>query len=303
MKFKIRRRKHDLILVFFIFLIYFTYSPLFCSPEELNSSENLDFIKPSADPTEIVFSGYNWTVRTSNDLLQGPGPNYFNDSAENVWLDGNGYLHLKIIIRDGKWYCAEVYSELSFGYGTYVFTLAPGFENLDVNIVVGLFTYLDDENEIDIEFARWGQLGAQNGQYVVQASSNIGNLYRFNMPEPGEKSTHSFTWCEEYIRYWSVWRTDININSNNLITEWFYTGNDNPAPSTERVHINFWLMDGLAPTDSKEAEIVIEKFQFLTSACDDPIPLPSWVIWTLTVSGILGISITLVIILKKTKLR
>jgi len=263
-----------------------------------NNSEPLNSIVCSAEPRKITFSGYNWTVRTTNEQLQGPGPNYFGDSNESVWLDNDGFLHLKVIYNNSKWYCAEIYSDLSFGYGTYTFRLSPGFEDLDVNVVVGLFTYLDDENEIDIEFARWGQTGASNGQYTIQPASSFGNLYQYNLAETGEKSVHSFTWCAEYIRFWSAWGSSMSYNAEKLIAEWYYTGADNPAPSTERVHLNFWLMSGLAPIDSLETEIIIEEFKFTESNCDDPIPLPLWLIITIISVAIAGIC-TFILILKK----
>ncbi len=77
-----------------------------------------------ADARQIQFSGYTWNVKTSNDQLMGPGPNYFSDSTETVWIDEEERLHLKITQTAGKWICAEVVSEKSFGYGKYVFYLA-----------------------------------------------------------------------------------------------------------------------------------------------------------------------------------
>ncbi|NEU73400.1 hypothetical protein PI95_012690 [Hassallia byssoidea VB512170] len=45
-----------------------------------------------ADKKTINFSGYVWEVRSSGD--GGPGPNHW--SSDNVWVDQDGYLHLKI---------------------------------------------------------------------------------------------------------------------------------------------------------------------------------------------------------------
>ncbi len=80
-----------------------------------------------------MFSGYEWYVKNSNGVLWGPGPNLWNDSVQNVWVDSNGSLHLRIThgLCLDQWFCAEVYSVQSFGYGTYNFTLSPGFESID----------------------------------------------------------------------------------------------------------------------------------------------------------------------------
>jgi len=64
----------------------------------------------------IIFSGYKWKVKSSESKA-GPGPNYFSDKEEDVWVDNEGKLHLKITKKDGKWYCTEVISDSSFGYG------------------------------------------------------------------------------------------------------------------------------------------------------------------------------------------
>jgi hypothetical protein len=41
--------------------------------------------------------------------------------------------------------------------------------------VVGLFTYLDDTHEIDIELSRWRVASDPAGQFVVQPGERPGN--------------------------------------------------------------------------------------------------------------------------------
>jgi len=118
-------------------------------------------------PRSIYFSGENWFVKAGSGRL-GPGPNYFSDSQNNVWVDSQGRLHLRITKVGGKWYCAEVISARSFGYGTYRFYLDSPVDALDSNAVVGLFTWSDDpafnNRELDIEFGRWGTTNNLNAQ-------------------------------------------------------------------------------------------------------------------------------------------
>jgi hypothetical protein len=253
-------------------------------PIKSNYPDQREYVVPksSAETRTIVFSGYLWDVRTTNGALQGPGPNYFNDSEESVWLDENNYLHLKIRKIEDTWQCAEVYLQQCFGYGMYIFRLSTGFESLDVNTVVGLFTYLDDTHEIDIEYSRWGYSNAENGQFVIQPYSNSGNIKRFTLESNGQSSMHAFYWCSNFIQFRAMYGTDTNVISGelkkdlvspcvDLINEWIFTGSDNPEPSTERVHINLWLMSGLAPTNEQEIEIVVEEFQFIPMSCEDPL--------------------------------
>src|SRR5437667_5439644 len=73
-------------------------------------------------PRTISFSGYTWSVKMSAGRV-GPGPNYFSDGTNNVWVDAQGRLHLKITLVKGHWYCAEIVNQSSLGYGTYRWTL------------------------------------------------------------------------------------------------------------------------------------------------------------------------------------
>ena len=225
----------------------------------------------------ISFSGYEWYVKTTSGDVGGPGPNFFNDSVENVWVDSSGFLHLRITYENvsDRWFCAEVYSAESFGYGIYEFVLAPGFENLDKNVVLGLFTYLDDNNEIDIEFARWGDDSAENGQYVLQPSRLPNHVKRFEFDPQGLDSIHSFSWCKNTI--------DFNSTSVDEETLWRYYGVGIPKPDVEKARMNLWLMQGLPPSDSFETEVVIKSFKFIPSECANQ-PLGFW--WIILISMI-----------------
>lgn len=235
-------------------------------PEELDedSVAKVKVVRPCSY-REIVFSGYNWRVKSSTSKV-GPGPNYFSGSDENVWVDDQGRLHLKISKRDNKWYCAEVIFEENFGYGKYIFHLANRADQLNEDIVLGLFTWDDcsdpiyGNREIDIEFSRWGQVENDNAQFVVQPYNQPGNMHRFNMQQDGEESTHSFTWSEDSIKFKSIY--------DGSTESWIYTGENVPRPGNENARINLWLSAGQPPSDDKEAEIVIKQFEYI------PLPRP-----------------------------
>ncbi|MHC5173180.1 MAG: hypothetical protein ACYSPJ_05395, partial [Planctomycetota bacterium] len=64
---------------------------------------------PPAEPQTkrtVTFAGHEWGVKYGDQL--GPGPNYFSDSQDSLWVDEKGYLHMTIIKRGGKWFCTEV---------------------------------------------------------------------------------------------------------------------------------------------------------------------------------------------------
>lgn len=57
---------------------------------------------------------------------------------------------MKIIKRNGFWISSGLYPKFTLGYGSFSFTVDEGFDKIDPRAVVGLFTYLNDTNEIDI---------------------------------------------------------------------------------------------------------------------------------------------------------
>jgi len=217
----------------------------------------------------LSFSGYEWTVKTSRHPV-GPGPNYFSDNNNNVWVDIQGRLHLQITHRNSHWYCAEVISQRSFGYGTYRFYLDTRVDNLDPNVVLGLFTWSDNpeysHREIDIECTKWGNAeNSTNAQFVVQPYDIPENRLRFSLPSGENTTTHSFTWNAnaESVFFWSVKGHDDNLSDPNKIIEaWTCTGII-PEAGGETARMNLWLAGGNAPMEGNEVEIIVRKFEFV----------------------------------------
>ncbi len=202
----------------------------------------------------INFGGYTWNVRSGTG---GPGPNYWSNSTENVWLDSNGYLHMKIRKVGQIWYCSEVFTTHYTQYGDHRFVVECSLDSLDNNVVVGLFNYRDDTHEIDIEFARWGVPGyAKFGSYTIQPYTVAGNSESFAFTLETTISTHSFNWQNNYIAFTSF--QGINFSPTKLIKSWVYTGAYNPKDTDKlRTHINFWLFEGKAPVDTGHLELII----------------------------------------------
>ena len=71
---------------------------------------------PRTSPFALHFSGYQWEVRQSSAEFGGYDP-------KNAWTDKNGYLHLRITGKPGRWANAEVKLSRSLGYGSYRFVV------------------------------------------------------------------------------------------------------------------------------------------------------------------------------------
>ena len=218
---------------------------------------------PETSTRVITFSGFEWVVRTSGDGREGPGPNYFSASEDNVWVDEAGRLHLKIVQKGGFWYCSGISLRRSLGYGNYVFYVSGRVSELDQHVVAGLFTYMNDEEEIDIEFSRWSDPDNMDAQFAVQPSHLPGNKVRFNLDLMDERSTHAFNWQPEKIDFISLQGHGLTATADNVIHQWTYTGQHIPPDSDERLKINLWLFRGQAPSDRKEQELVIDRVEFI----------------------------------------
>ena len=211
----------------------------------------------------ITFSGHEWLVK---DGFSGPGPNRFSDNPRSVWVDQQGRLHLRIERRRGKWYAAEVVLAQTPGYGTYRFGVDSRVDNLDLNAVLGLFTWCTnpaaDNCEIDIEFSRWGDELNQNAGYVVQPYDEPGHVYSFELPSESP-TTHSFTWRPGDVFFQSENGVHDPLGSIDEIQSWTYV-QAVPAPAGAAARINLWLRGGLRPASkkSKSIEVVISSFTF-----------------------------------------
>lgn len=178
----------------------------------------------------VQFSGITWNVRNGSG---GPGPNYWSDSPDNIWIDADGQLHLKIRKVGNTWYCSEIYAQQSFGFGEYSFYVASNVESFDPEIVAGLFTYETDTREVDIEFSRWGNPANNDGWYTVQPVI-AGNQQNFALNLVNDSSTHKFTWGSSNIYFQSYHGHYTTLPSTeNLISEWNYTGNSIPPVGNE----------------------------------------------------------------------
>lgn len=217
-------------------------------------------------PRQITFSGRSWSVRSS-PVASEPGPNFFSDRAADVWVDGNGYLHLTLVYRDGHWWSTEVVSDEVLGYGVYTFVLDGAVDTLDPNAVLGLFTYDDtsalySHREIDIEFSRWGNPAAQNVQYAIQPWGVTGNRYRFFLSMSGPVSTHRFTWNASSVQFASYAGEAAVPAPGDLYQTWSYSGASLPPAGQGLAHLNLWLLDGQPPANGQPLEVVIKAFTF-----------------------------------------
>jgi len=243
--------------MFFLIFIVFIFSVL---------------VENATAQRSVHFGGVDWYVKSGGPM--GPGPNYWSDSENSVWLDDDGRLHLAIRYANGRWYCSEIYTHDFSGYGEHRFLVDGFIDRMDKNIVLGLFTYANDNAEIDIEYAKWGYANNEEmGSFTIQPGSREGNSYSFKSPLTDSKTTHFFDWQPGYVLFGNMYGHHYAAppSPNDYIAQWVYSGPDIPAASENlRVHINFWLFSGSIPVDQSVLEVIIDDIrQPLSTGVDE----------------------------------
>lgn len=242
---------------------------------------------------DMYFSGYSWTFKSSGTTKMGPGPNNFASSPNNMWKDDQDRLHLKITKDNNKWNCSELISTKTFGYGTYIFTTDSDLTNFNEKVVFGLFTWNNSSfqtqgnSEVDVEFAKWNDASDSLVlTYSVQPvwfSNPSPYVERTRKPQMNVSKlkgtcTHVFKWTPDLIT-WESYEGE-NYPGTNLIASWSYDKTNMPRTKIEgsrvsnpivipapedstNVRFNLWLLNGQAPSDNKEVEVVLKSFRFI----------------------------------------
>lgn len=213
-------------------------------------------------PTKALqFSGYDWKVRTISADRGGLNNLYDGDSA---WTDEKGALHLRIKRKGDKWSCAEVVSARSFGYGKYIMVVKD-VSQLEPATILSMTTFDDwggeqHYREMDAEFGRWGQLNRKsNAQFGIQPYYVPANLSQYEAPA-GPLSI-SMNWESGRASFEAVqgedWRTRSRIVADHVFTSGV------PTPGRETIQFLFYVVASDSAPQTKDAEVVIEKFEYL----------------------------------------
>ncbi|WP_263375019.1 LamG domain-containing protein [Granulicella aggregans] len=211
-------------------------------------------------PKRIHFSGYDWTAQGADNDTAGETQSY---DPNNAWVDEKGYLHLRMNERDGHWYCAEIHTMRSLGYGTYRFVVQDT-GHLDSSATFRIFAYdllLANESrndEFDIELSRWDDPAGNNARYVLQPYYVPKNVAKFEAPA-GEL-THTFRWDPGKVSFRTV-QGAVDTPGQKIVSEKVFTEGV-PVPANHKIYID--LLDFLHSrhTAKLPTEVVIEKFDY-----------------------------------------
>jgi hypothetical protein len=221
----------------------------------------------------LVWKGRTWNVTTGGMAGVAKG-----DPA-NVSVDGNGYLHLRIVKRGGTYTASEMFSADRLGFGTYQWQIEGHADDMDKSTVLGLFPYgpkagigTDAENEIDIEFSKWNDTcNGCNADFTFYPAT--GNKHLGPKEDNFRISLGGATLTTARVE-WSSTRIvgtimsglqPIRTTANVLQTLTFA-----PADYTARIPqvplplgMNYWCFK---TTPASDQEIVIRDFQYVPAA-------------------------------------
>lgn len=223
---------------------------------------------PAEAAKRIRFSGYDFTVKAGEGI--GPGPNRW--AASQVKVDGQGRLHLFYSRNeDGLWTAGEIQSVSRFGYGTYEMEFEGDIGGQDKNVVFGFFNYPsadvgpDATNEIDVEFARWGDRANKPLNYTVwPVKRGVKQTSKtFSWPRDVARSRHTFVWSRKSVNYTSE-LLDSDGDALKTVT-WRYAPTDYQdriASKPMSIFFNLWGFRGKPPANGFPVEVIVTKFKF-----------------------------------------
>jgi hypothetical protein len=214
----------------------------------------------TAPSATIQFSGYEWRVRDAPSSRGGKTHKY---DPNNVWVDSDKAMHLRIRKTGNEWTCAETSLERSLGYGTYSFTIRD-ISALEPAAVFGMFTWdyaRPDLNfgEVDIEISRRGRPSGMNAQFTIQPHYVRENVFPFTAP--AGVLTHSFQWAHRRMSFKTVRVASPGASGSTVAEHVFTSGIPSPAIESVRMCLYVYGFPGI-PLENG-AEVVIEKFEYL----------------------------------------
>ncbi len=216
----------------------------------------------------IPWKGHQWRVTHGGMAGVAAG------NPANIDVDENGYLHLRIVNRNGSWSAAEMFTTDNLGFGTYQWAVQGNIYDMYKSTVLGLFTYgpaghigVDAENEIDIEFSKWNDTcHGCNADFTVYPST--GNRrkdgkssWEDNFHTMGESlTTARMEWTADRIIF-TVMRgvQPIGTTADVLKTETYRSKAADIPQVASPVGINLWCFKETPLTDQS---VVIRDFQF-----------------------------------------
>ena len=247
---------------------FISASPMFIqSPDQEDRAVWFDDCALYRVPADyITFAGRTWFVNDAAIL-----PPYSTYQSTNcVSVDSNGWLLLEMKQIDGVWFGPQIEAVESLGFGEYRWYMGSPLEQIDSNLVAGLFVYaLEDEYgtnqvEIDIEVTH-AVTGSQTNclLYTVQPYTIAGNGYQHPLETTNDLTTQRFIWRPDRIDWQTYYGHTADPSPEQFLAGWRFNKRGIPIETNERTMMNLWLLLTNAPASGQGLEIVVRDFIFV----------------------------------------
>lgn len=240
---------------------------------ELVLSLFVGVVSASSRPsTQLDWMGHDWTV--TNGAMAGVA----RGRPSNVYVDANGYLHLMVTKKGRSVTAGQLFSADEMGFGTYQWVVEGAVDDMDPHVVLGLFPYgpeagigRDGENEIDIEFSKWGNTlcgGACNADFNVYPSSgnfSVGSTeddFNVNL-NGGDVVTARIAWSSTSISETVMSGSQPLGVTQNVLQTWTFAPSDYLVRIPQQavpVGMNLWCFRKKAASSQA---VIIQSFQYV----------------------------------------
>ncbi len=226
--------------------------------------------KAPTSANTLQWMGRTWT------LTSGGMAGVAKGDPANISIDSKGYLHLRIVNRDGTYTASELFTTENLGFGTYQWQVEGAVDKMDPTTVLGLFNYgarvgigVDAENEIDIEFSRWNNTchgcNADFTFYPSTGNKALGPMEDNFIYDPhgSTLTTARFEWTSTRIAATIMGGlqplgTTANVLQNLAFAPDDYTARIPQVPLP--LAMNLWCFKS---TPASAQEIILRNFQFV----------------------------------------
>jgi hypothetical protein len=216
----------------------------------------------------IHWSGREWKITSGGMAGVAKG------DPRNVSIDAKGFLHLRIVKRDGQWTASEVFTVETMGFGTYQWIVEGDVYRMDPTTVLGLFPYgpvhhmgVDAENEIDIEFSQWNNTCHRcNADFTVYPATGHRRPDGKSAWEDnffvtgGSLTTARIEWSHDRIAFTLINGAQPLGQTGDVIKTETYSSSAADIPQEALpVGINLWCFK---KTPAKDQEVIMRSFEF-----------------------------------------
>lgn len=218
----------------------------------------------------INWCGISWNLASHNS---------------NAWIE-DGQLHMKLEQENGVWQGALLESTEKVKYGKFTWVFSSPSLNLERNTTIGLFTYHDNKNELDIEINQWP--GMDEHLFFVNQPGSIDShpdlisygVFSSNPYLMDENIIYTIEWTPAYVHYSAV------TEEGKTIQEWTYSDQDGITDLESTICMDLLNLDRkYYPASGEASEVVLKSFKYTPYGAPEQENYPDTISGKETVKG------------------